>query len=38
MASLVAQLNHPRITRVFDSAQVNGVYYLAMELRARLRT
>lgn len=30
-ASLVAQLNHPGIARVFDLGQVNGVYYLAME-------
>src|SRR6185436_21178402 len=30
-ASLVAQLNHPGIARVFDLGQINGVYYLAME-------
>ncbi len=30
-ASLLAQLNHPSIARIFDLGQQNGVYYLAME-------
>ncbi len=30
-ASLLAQLNHPGIARIFDLGQQNGVYYLAME-------
>jgi len=30
-ASLLAQLNHPGIARIFDLGQQNGSYYLAME-------
>ncbi len=30
-ASLLAQLHHPNIARVYDLGNVNGAYYLAME-------